>query len=75
MEKSIKEYNKWEEVPCVNVRRYRMGDFEEIIYVIKTGFKNKYIVVSEDAYEYNIGTSKLMTKQKIERIYKIELDI
>jgi hypothetical protein len=75
MGKSIEGYNKWEEFPCKNVRRYQLGDFPEIIYVIKTGFENKYIVVSEDAYEYNLGNSKLMTKQKVERLYKIELDI
>tara|TARA_B100001758_G_C18326448_1_gene566224 strand:- start:28 stop:255 length:228 start_codon:yes stop_codon:yes gene_type:complete len=75
MEKSIKGYNRWEETSCSNVRKYFLGDFEEIIYVIKTGFKNRYIVISEDAYEYNLGNSKLMTKDKIERIYKIELDI
>ena len=75
MAKNIEGYNKWEETSCSNVRRYKLGDFEEILYVIKTGFKNKYIVVSEDAYEYNVGTSKLMTKQKVERLYNIELDI
>tara|TARA_A100001037_G_scaffold303765_1_gene338642 strand:- start:8808 stop:9035 length:228 start_codon:yes stop_codon:yes gene_type:complete len=75
MEKSIKGYNKWKEVPCSNVRRYQLGENPELIYVIKTGFDNKYIVVSEDAYEYNVGNSKLMTKQKVERIYNITLDI
>ena len=75
MEKNIKERTEWIEIPCDNVKRYQFGDCPELIYIIKTGFKNKYIVVNEDAYEYNVGNSKLMTKQKIERIYNIELDI
>ena len=75
MAKNIEGYNNWKETPCENVKRYQLGDDPEIIYVIKTGFENKYVVVSEDAYEYNVGNSKLMTKQKVERLYKITLDI
>ncbi len=73
MAKNIEGYNSWKETSCSNVKRYQLGDEPEIIYVIKTGFKNKYIVVQEDPYEYNVGTSKLMTKQKIERLYNINI--
>ncbi len=65
----------WSETECNNVQRFQFGDFPEIIYVIKTGFKNKYIVVNEDAYELQIGETKLMTKDKVEKMYNIKLSI
>lgn len=63
----------WVEKECKNVQRFQHGDNPETIYVIKTGFKNTYMVVNEDAYQYNLGETKLMTKQKIESKYKIKL--
>ena len=64
---------EWEEEPCQNIRKFRYGDFPEVIYVIKTGFKNEYIVVNEDAYHLHLGKTSLMTKAKVERTYKIKL--
>ena len=64
---------EWEEEPCQNIRKFRYGDFPEIIYVIKTGFKNEYIVVNEDAYHLHLGKTSLMTKSKVEKTYKIKL--
>ena len=65
--------SSWEEKPCQNVRRFQYGDFPEIIYVIKTGFKNEYLVVNEDAYHLHLGKTSLMTKSKVERTYNIKL--
>ena len=63
----------WEEIKCTNVRMFQFGDYPEMIYIIKTGFKDKYLVVREDAYELNLGDTKIMTKAKIERIYGVDL--
>ena len=63
----------WEEIPCDNVRKYRYGTFPELIYVIKTGFKNEYLVVNEDAYHLHLGKTSLMTKQKVEKKYNIKI--
>ena len=63
----------WIEKECKNVQMFQFGVDPEIIYVIKTGFRNTYMVVNEDAYQYNLGETKLMTKQKIESKYKIKL--
>ena len=67
--------SEWKETVCNNVMKFQFGSFPEIIYVIKTGFKNKYIVVNEDAYELHLGETKLMTKDKVEKTYNIKLSI
>ena len=67
--------SSWEEMECDNVQKFRYGEFPELIYVIKTGFKNKYIVVQEDAYELHLGNSKLMTKKSVEKTYGIKLSV
>ena len=64
----------WTEKECKNVQRFQHGDAPEIIYVIKTGFRNTYMVVNEDGFHYNLGVTKLMTKQKLERTYNIKLE-
>ena len=65
--------SSWEEIECSNVKKFQYGEFPETIYVIKTGFKNKYIVIQEDAYELHLGNSKLMTKRSVEKMYGIKL--
>tara|TARA_R110000824_G_scaffold33981_4_gene108503 strand:+ start:2780 stop:3019 length:240 start_codon:yes stop_codon:yes gene_type:complete len=63
----------WTEIPCENVRRYQFGDYPEIIYIVKTGFKNKYMILHEDAYQLHIGKTSIMTKEEIEKTYNIIL--
>ena len=48
----------WIEKECKNVQMFQFGVDPEIIYVIKTGFRNTYMVVNEDAYHYNLGETK-----------------
>jgi len=63
----------WDEIECTNVQRFQYGDFPELIYVIKTGFKDEYLVVMEDAYHLHLGKTSLMTKQKVEKKYNIKI--
>jgi hypothetical protein len=63
----------WDEIDCSNVRRFQFGDYPEIIYVIKTGFEDTYLVVVEDAYHLHLGKTSIMTKKKVERKFKIKL--
>jgi hypothetical protein len=63
----------WDEIKCTNVRRFQYGDFPEVIYVIKTGFRDEYLVVNEDAYHLHLGKTSIMSKQKVEKTYKIKL--
>ena len=45
----------------------------ELIHVIKTGFKNRYMIVHEDAYEVSLGKVEFMSKEKIKEVYQIEV--
>jgi hypothetical protein len=45
----------------------------ELIHVIKTGFKDKYMVVYEDAYELDLGEVEFGTKKEIESKFNIIL--
>jgi len=65
---------KWEELEGDRCRTFQLGEEPEVIHVIKTGFKDKYIIVNEDAYEISLGKTEIMTKEEVEIKYKIELD-
>ena len=59
-------------------KRYR--SFEQdgepvLVHIIKTGFKDVYMVVWEDAYELMLGHCQLMNKKEIKDKLDIEIDI
>lgn len=63
---------KWREINN-DVKSFRLGDEPELIHVIKTGFKDKYIVAFEDAYEISIGDTFIGSKKVIEEKFNIKL--
>jgi len=65
----------WYEItnPDRPMRTYQLEDDPELIHIIQTGFKDKYIVVYEDAYELTLGETKIRTKAEIEKEFKITL--
>jgi hypothetical protein len=63
---------KWIESGNVT-KTFRLQDEPELIHVIKTGFKDKYMVVYEDAYELNIGKVTYGTKTEIESRFGVTL--
>ena len=63
---------KWVESGNVT-KTFRLEDEPELIHVIKTGFKDKYMVVYEDAYGLNIGKVTYGTKAEIEGRFGITL--
>lgn len=63
---------KWIEINNV-IKTFRLEDEPELIHVIKTGFKDKYMVVYEDAYELNIGKVTYGSKSEIESRFGITL--
>ena len=76
MKKTIEENwkdLKWKEIKN-NVKTFRLDDEPELIHVIKTGFKDKYLVVYEDGYE---SPNKVIsgTKNEIENKFQIELNM
>lgn len=52
---------------------FQLGEEPELIHVIKTGFKDMYMVVHEDAYQQLMGKTEFGTKKDVEVRYKIEL--
>lgn len=61
--------------PTETFQLFEEGEAEPIlIHVIKTGFKDKYMVVYEDAYEMELGNVKFHTKEEMENLYKIKLE-
>lgn len=56
-----------------STRTFQFGDDPELIHIIKTGFKNRYMVVHEDAYEFLLGKVDFMTREEIKKIYGIEV--
>jgi hypothetical protein len=47
--------------------------YEAMIHVIKTGFKDTYIVVWEDAHEMVIGETSILSAKQIFEQFKIKL--
>ena len=62
--------------PAENVTEsFYLQEEPEMIHVIKTGFKDRYMVVEEDAYEQVLGNVTFGTKAEIEDRYKITLTL
>jgi hypothetical protein len=51
---------------------FQLGEEPELIHVIKTGFDDEYMVVSEQAYGGS-GDVNFYTKAKLEDTYKVKL--
>jgi hypothetical protein len=63
----------WKEIKPAEIRTFQLGDDPELIHIIKTGFRDRYIVTAEDAYELVLGTTEILTKNEIKHKYDIEL--
>ncbi|CAB4175421.1 hypothetical protein UFOVP1247_148 [uncultured Caudovirales phage] len=63
----------WTEIPSTS-QCFQLEDEPELIHVIKTGFRDMYMVVHEDAYEYSIGKVEFGTREDIEVRYKITIN-
>jgi hypothetical protein len=64
---------KWIEIKST-VRCFQLGGEPELIHIIKTGFKDQYLVVHEDAYEQQLGQIDFETIKSINSKYNITLD-
>ena len=63
----------WKEIKSTS-QCFQLGNEPELIHVIKTGFKDMYMVVHEDAYQYVIGKVEFGTKREIEVKFKIKIN-
>jgi len=55
------------------VKSFKLEDEPEVIHVIKTGFKDKYMVASDNAYQIDTHKVEFGTKKEIEDKFKIKL--
>ena len=54
---------------------YQFDDDPVVIHIIKTGFHNKYFIISEDGYESpENGKTQIMTREKIKETFNISVD-
>jgi len=63
----------WKEIKPFPMKTFQFGDDPEVIHIIKTGFDNLYILTWEDAYEMMLGKTELLSKEEIEKRFKIKL--
>lgn len=63
----------WKEINS-NIKTFQFGEEPEIIHIIKTGHKNLYIVVHDDAYQYFTGRTELCSKEEIKNKFSIDID-
>jgi len=52
---------------------FQWGEEPEVIHIIQTGFRDRYLVVWEDAYEMVLGKTDVLTKEEIKNKFNIEL--
>lgn len=65
--------NNWKEIKST-AQCFQLEGEPELIHVIKTGFRDMYMVVHEDAYEYSLGKVEIGTKNDVEIRYKIKVN-
>lgn len=65
--------NNWKEIKST-AQCFELEGEPELIHVIKTGFRDMYMVVHEDAYEYSLGKVEIGTKNDVEIRYKIKIN-
>jgi hypothetical protein len=64
---------KWNEISDISVKRFLSHYEDEVIYVINTGFQDKWMVINEDAHERTLGTAFIGTKIEVEQEFDIKL--
>ena len=64
---------KWNEMSDISVKRFISCYEDEVIYVINTGFQDKWMVINEDAHEMTLGTTFIGTMVEVEQKFDIKL--
>lgn len=57
------------------VQSFHYNNEPELIHIIKSGSPNTYILVYDDAYQLNTGTTEILSKEMIEERFNITLTI
>jgi hypothetical protein len=64
---------EWKESKPTEVRRFTSPFGDEMIYLIKGGHKDTYIVVHDDAYEMTLGQTNVLSAEGVKKRYGIEV--
>jgi hypothetical protein len=73
IESQTQPKEKWVEIKS-SVRCFQLADEPELIHVIKTGFRDHYMVVHEDAYEVCIGKVEFHNSVTLKEKYGISIE-
>ena len=65
--------NKWIECPENKSKTFRLEDEPVLLHIIKTGFKDNYMIIWEDGTEQFLGDVQFNNKQQIEKKFNIKL--
>lgn len=63
---------KWIEIKSL-VKTFNLKDEPELIHIIKTGYRDEYMIVYEDAHNLNTGKVEFANKKQIKDKYGIDL--
>lgn len=65
----------WKQIKSNKMVTYQLDEHPELIHIIKSGHQNTYFVIYDDAYELLSGKIFVYSKEKIEEIFDIKLEI
>ncbi len=63
----------WTKTENPEIKTYVVNSQDEVIYIIRGGGRDCYIVVYDDAYEISRGETFLGTKEQVETKFNIKL--
>jgi len=73
MENQINQEPKWIHISDNRCLTFQLGEEPEVIHVIKTGFRDRYMVVHEDAYELSLGHVEFCTEKELNEEFKVDI--
>jgi len=53
---------------------FKFDDSPELLHITKTGFKDKYMIVYEDAYEQMLGKVEFGSHSEVEKWFNIKIN-
>ena len=65
---------RWKKTPII-AESYTHEEGDLVLFIIKTGFKDKYILTYDDPYQESLGCIDLVSREDIRKKYGIEIQI
>jgi hypothetical protein len=64
---------KWKPMQDRTIKAFIHESQQEVIYIIKTGFQDTFLVVHEDCHEMTLGSTFTGSKIEVEKKYNIKI--